>query len=50
VAWTMSGTGLPGSGLTYDEIAARDGGGPSLDRGFQLMERFLDLGWKGQRD
>ena len=49
VAWTMAGTGLPASGLTYDEIAARDGGGPFLEQGFRLMDRFLDLGWKGQR-
>jgi 2,3-bisphosphoglycerate-independent phosphoglycerate mutase len=50
VAWTMAGTGLPGSGLTYNEIAAREGGGPFLEQGFRLMERFLDLDWKGQRD
>ena len=50
VAWTMAGTGLPASGLTYDEIAARDGGGPFLEQGFRLMDRFLDLGWKGQRE
>ncbi|MGB2607418.1 MAG: hypothetical protein WBC80_00480, partial [Isosphaeraceae bacterium] len=49
VAWTMAGTGLPASGLTYDEIAARNGGGPFLEQGFRLMDRFLDLGWKGQR-
>lgn len=47
VAWAMAGTGLPSSGLTYDEIAARGGGGPFLDKGYQLMERFLDLNWKG---
>lgn len=50
VAWTMAGTNLPASGLTYDEIAARDGGGPFLEQGFRLMDRFLDLGWKGQRE
>jgi 2,3-bisphosphoglycerate-independent phosphoglycerate mutase len=49
VAWTMAGTGLPASGLTYDEIAARDGDGPFLEQGYRLMERFLDLDWKGQR-
>ena len=47
VAWTMAGTGLPASGLNYDEIAARDGGGPFLEQGFQLMDRFIDLEWKG---
>ena len=49
VAWTMAGTGLPASGLTYDEFAARDGGGPFLEQGFRLMERFIDLEWRGQR-
>ena len=48
VAWTMAGTGLPASGLTYDEAAAREGGGPFLTQGFRLMERFLDLRWNGQ--
>jgi 2,3-bisphosphoglycerate-independent phosphoglycerate mutase len=48
VAWAMAGTGLPSSGLTYDEAAARDGGGPFFSQGFRLMERFLDLGWRGQ--
>jgi hypothetical protein len=43
----MAGTGLPASGLSYDEINARDGGGPFFDRGFQLMEKFLDLKWNG---
>jgi 2,3-bisphosphoglycerate-independent phosphoglycerate mutase len=47
VAWAMAGTGLPASGLCYDEITARDGGGPFFDRGFQLMEKFLDLKWNG---
>jgi 2,3-bisphosphoglycerate-independent phosphoglycerate mutase len=47
VAWAMAGTGLPASGLTYDEIAARDGGGPALDQGYRLMERFLNLAWRG---
>jgi 2,3-bisphosphoglycerate-independent phosphoglycerate mutase len=49
VAWTMAGTGLPSSGLAYDEINARDSGGPFFDRGFQLMEKFLDLKWNGSR-
>jgi 2,3-bisphosphoglycerate-independent phosphoglycerate mutase len=48
VAWAMAGTGLPSSGLTYDEIAARDGGGPFLEQGYRLMERFVDLRWKGR--
>jgi 2,3-bisphosphoglycerate-independent phosphoglycerate mutase len=48
VAWAMAGTGLPASGLTYDEIAARDGGGPFFEQGYGLMRRFLDLGWQGQ--
>ena len=43
----MAGTGLPASGLTYDEVSARDGGGPFFDKGYQLMERFLDLSWNG---
>jgi 2,3-bisphosphoglycerate-independent phosphoglycerate mutase len=47
VAWTMAGTGLAASGLTYDEVSARTGGGPFFDKGYQLMERFLDLTWKG---
>ncbi len=46
VAWAMAGTGLPASGLSYDEAAARQPGCPSFDRGYQLMESFLDLGWK----
>ncbi len=48
VAWTMAGTGLPHSGLNYDEFAARDGGGPFLEQGFRLMDRLIDLEWKGQ--
>jgi 2,3-bisphosphoglycerate-independent phosphoglycerate mutase len=48
VAWAMAGTGLPASGLRYEEIAAREGGGPFLEQGFRLMERFLDLGWNGR--
>jgi 2,3-bisphosphoglycerate-independent phosphoglycerate mutase len=47
VAWAMAGTGLPASGLTYDEVAAREGGGPFVEKGYQLMERFLDLNWTG---
>jgi 2,3-bisphosphoglycerate-independent phosphoglycerate mutase len=45
VAWTMAGTGLAGSGKTYDEFAARDLGSPFFEQGYRLMERFLDLGW-----
>ena len=48
VAWAMAGTGLPASGLTYDEIAAREGGGPFLSTRYRLMERFLDLSWSGR--
>lgn len=47
VAWAMAGTGLPASGKTYDEIAAREPGGPFFEQGYRLMERFLDLGWDG---
>lgn len=47
VAWVIAGTGVPASGLAYDEQSARDGGGPFFDRGYQLMEEFLDLNWKG---
>jgi 2,3-bisphosphoglycerate-independent phosphoglycerate mutase len=48
VAWAMAGTGLPGSGRTYDEIAAREAGGPFFEQGYRLMQRFLDLAWDGQ--
>jgi len=47
VAWTIAGAGVPASGLRYDEQSARDGGGPFFDRGYQLMEKFLDLNWGG---
>ena len=47
VAWTIAGTGIPASGLRYDEQTARDGGGPFFDQGYLLMEKFLDLGWRG---
>jgi 2,3-bisphosphoglycerate-independent phosphoglycerate mutase len=50
VAWAMAGVGLPASGLSYDEAAARAGGGPFFGRGFQLMSRFLDLDWNGAGD
>jgi 2,3-bisphosphoglycerate-independent phosphoglycerate mutase len=45
VAWAMAGTGLPASGKTYDEFAARDLGCPVFDQGYRLMQRFLDLDW-----
>ncbi len=48
VAWAMAGTGLPASGNTYDEAAARRGGGPFFEAGHLLMQRFLDLGWDGK--
>ncbi len=48
VAWAMAGTGLEGSGRTYDEFAARDPGCPFFDQGYRLMGRFLDLGWDGR--
>ena len=47
VAWAMAGTGLPASGKTYDELAARGPGGPFFEPGYRLMQRFLDLGWDG---
>ena len=28
----MAGTGLPASGLSYDEAAAKNGGGPFLEQ------------------
>jgi 2,3-bisphosphoglycerate-independent phosphoglycerate mutase len=48
VAWAMAGTGLAPSGRTYDEEAAKDARGPFFDRGYQLMDRFLDLSWDGR--
>lgn len=39
--WAMAGTGLAPSGRTYDEAAAREGGGPVFERGFELMTYFL---------
>jgi 2,3-bisphosphoglycerate-independent phosphoglycerate mutase len=48
VAWAMAGAGLPASGKTYDEPAAREGGGPFFDPGHNLMGRFLDLSWDGR--
>ena len=40
--------GLAASGQAYDEVSARDGGGPFFDKGYQLMEHFLDPSWKGK--
>jgi hypothetical protein len=37
----MAGTGLAASGRTYDEVAAREAGGPYFDEGWRLMEMFL---------
>ncbi len=40
--WALAGTGIgPGSGLPYDEISARSAGGPTLEKGFELMRMFL---------
>ena len=41
VCWTMAGARLTASGLTYDEVAAKDGGGPAYERGYELMREFL---------
>jgi 2,3-bisphosphoglycerate-independent phosphoglycerate mutase len=41
VPWAMAGTGLAGSGYPYDEVSARAAGGPFLEEGWRLMERFL---------
>jgi 2,3-bisphosphoglycerate-independent phosphoglycerate mutase len=48
VAWALAGTGIPPSGNAYNEIDAKKLGCPFLDRGYQLMDRFLDLTWHGQ--
>jgi 2,3-bisphosphoglycerate-independent phosphoglycerate mutase len=39
--WAMGGTGLAPSGYPYDEISAGAAGGPTLERGFELMKLFL---------
>ncbi len=39
--WTMAGTGLSASGHTYDEVSAREAGGPAFTRGFELMRSFI---------
>ena len=41
VCWTMAGARLTASGLTYDEVAAKHGGGPAYERGYELMTEFL---------
>ncbi len=43
VSWAMAGAGLAGSGRPYDEISAAEAGGPTLERGFELMKIFLKL-------
>jgi 2,3-bisphosphoglycerate-independent phosphoglycerate mutase len=43
VCWAMAGTGLAGSGLPYDEVAAASAGGPALEEGYRLMDLFLDV-------
>jgi 2,3-bisphosphoglycerate-independent phosphoglycerate mutase len=48
VAWAMAGTGVAASGRTYDEESAKDARGPFCDRGYLLMDRFLDLSWDGR--
>jgi 2,3-bisphosphoglycerate-independent phosphoglycerate mutase len=42
VPWAMAGTGLPASGGAYNEVAAEAAGGPLLEQGFRLMDRFLE--------
>jgi 2,3-bisphosphoglycerate-independent phosphoglycerate mutase len=42
VPWAMCGAGLPSSGRPYDEVSAREAGGPFLDEGWRLMARFLE--------
>ena len=39
--WAMAGTGLSASGRPYDEASARNGGGPALERGCELILKFL---------
>jgi 2,3-bisphosphoglycerate-independent phosphoglycerate mutase len=48
VAWAAAGTGIPASGSSYNEAAARSGAGPFFESGYHLMKRFLDLGWDGR--
>jgi 2,3-bisphosphoglycerate-independent phosphoglycerate mutase len=39
--WAMAGTGLSASGRTYDEVAAREAGGPVFEQGYRLIQMFL---------
>ncbi len=48
VAWAMAGTGLPATGKSYDEFAARGPGSPSFEQGYRMMQSFLDLDWDGR--
>ena len=41
VCWAMTGTGLPASGLSYDEKSARESDGPKFEHGYKLMTKFL---------
>jgi 2,3-bisphosphoglycerate-independent phosphoglycerate mutase len=44
VTWAMAGTGLSGSGAPYDEVSAKEAGGPTFEQGYQLMASFLGGG------
>ncbi len=48
VVWTIAGRGVPASGQSYNERAAREKPGPMFDEGYRLMEQFLDLEWNGR--
>ncbi len=42
VPWAVWGSGISPIGAAgYDEVSAREAGGPLLDEGWRLMERFL---------
>lgn len=41
VCWAMAGKGLAHSGKSYDEVSAREAGGPSFAEGYRLMDMFL---------
>ena len=41
VCWAMSGSGLRRSNRSFDEVSAREAGGPVFDSGFRLMDTFL---------
>ena len=49
-AWTMAGTGLPASGLTYDEIAAREEAGRFSNKGSGSWSGFLIWGGRDSAD